>query len=68
MLTILFALTIGLHLFLWFLLNQLNAVSSLWAQYIEIELLDNFSTDVDMRKRGRGAFEEKGTFVDGVNV
>ena len=28
----------------------------------------SFSTDVDMRKRGRGAFEEQGTSVDEVNV
>ena len=28
----------------------------------------SFSTDVDMRKRGKGAFEEKGIYVDGVNV
>ena len=28
----------------------------------------SFSTDVDMCKRGRGAFEEKGISVDKVNV
>ena len=28
----------------------------------------SFSINVDMRKRGRGAFVEKGVFVDGVNV
>ena len=28
----------------------------------------SFSTDVDMRKRGRRAFEEKDSSIDGVNV
>ena len=35
----LFALTIGLHPFFW-LSNELNAASSLWAQYTYIKLVD----------------------------